>query len=821
MNLNQKNQYPLVSVFCFVKNSANTIRRCVESVITQDYKNFEFIIQDGASTDGTVEIIKSYNDPRIKLVSEPDTCTMDAYRKILKRIKGEIVASCLADEELLPHALSWGVKQLKNHPEAVAVYGDFYVTDIDGNIRKTVRAADWNFEKYICTEITPPFCSAFFRAKQLIESTAINNVEYIEVEIWIRLGMNHKILHIPNLVSKYAVHENERGKKQDKAEKLKERRYIIETICSEPSTPDFVKKLKQKAIDSLYVWITKRAAECEQWNLAYEYAEKAFSRGHNTGHLRCIANMLFNRALHLEKTGNPKESLDYTDLLIKCGVQGKELQVLRQRLGSDSLSQNRIVSNNIKMNSRYDRIYFYHVRKAGGTSINHMFMSLGGEQPEKVYQRVAQNSDHKTNSGGLVYAGWNKDVVSRGDYFYAHSHATMQELNLPEKTFTFTCLRDPVKRILSHYKMLMYYKINNINHPGMKLEGKFLGNSFQDFITLFPKHLMQHQLFMFSRRYNVSEAMENVLSLDHFMFTDDFKYGIMQLCKKTELNLTPLHKRKAETDFSVSPGQIKILEHKLEPEIQFINKLKKHYFNSSEKPIYSGNFRFERFGTHYGGWHIVPELITKGSTVISAGIGEDISFDRALISIKNCDIVGIDPTPKAAKYVEKCAGRKFLFLDKALHSAFGHQVRMYKNSNPEHVSESVLKAHQSVKPDDFYNASTIDLETIQEAFENISLIKMDIEGAEYDVLLSLKSLNVPQVCVEFHHFCTDYSIEDTKMCIKHMQQLGYTTILNNDQQRPLAEITFVHKSCRISSFPDAAEIIKSQVKTGDKFAEVY
>ncbi|MBW1702357.1 MAG: glycosyltransferase, partial [Deltaproteobacteria bacterium] len=54
------NKFPLVSIFCMCKDRRQTIRRCVESVLNQDYPNIEFVVQDGASTDGTLEILDKY-----------------------------------------------------------------------------------------------------------------------------------------------------------------------------------------------------------------------------------------------------------------------------------------------------------------------------------------------------------------------------------------------------------------------------------------------------------------------------------------------------------------------------------------------------------------------------------------------------------------------------------------------------------------------------------------------------------------------------------------------------------------------------------------
>ena len=99
---------PLVSVICFCKDRASFMSRSIESVLNQTYKNIELVIQDGASTDGTLELIQSYasRDDRIKVVSEPDSGPAEAYWKVLHRCTGQYIATCLSDEELVPDAIA-------------------------------------------------------------------------------------------------------------------------------------------------------------------------------------------------------------------------------------------------------------------------------------------------------------------------------------------------------------------------------------------------------------------------------------------------------------------------------------------------------------------------------------------------------------------------------------------------------------------------------------------------------------------------------------------------------------------------------------------
>ena len=203
--------------------------------------------------------------------------------------------------------------------------------------------------------------------------------------------------------------------------------------------------------------------------------------------------------------------------------------------------------------------------------------------------------------------------------------------------------------------------------------------------------------------------------------------------------------------------------------------------------------RMQMVGSEYGGWAVDVDLIPYGSTVISAGVGEDISFDEGLIDIRGCTVIGIDPTPKARRYVERVAGANFRFIPRALCARSNEKVRLYRNSNPDHVSESVTAGHNSVLKDDYYEADTVGLVDVLNHYQNISVLKMDIEGAEYEVLDSLVSIDVPQICVEFHHVCTDYTIADTMRCVERLRRMGYFAADIRNKAGAYHEVTFVHR----------------------------
>lgn len=203
-----------------------------------------------------------------------------------------------------------------------------------------------------------------------------------------------------------------------------------------------------------------------------------------------------------------------------------------------------------------------------------MFLSLSGEDPNVLYKRLLRAPDYRLISNGLIYAGWNIGHINKGNYFYAFSHAPLHKLSLPEKTFTVSCFRDPVKRVISHYSMLMGYRENNFDHPCMKSEGTWLGNNFRDFLMRIPKQHLLNQIYTFSDRFDIEEAVSNTRHLSHYFFTDAFEEGVRELSRKTELPLEPMHVRAAGYRAHIPDDALSELRERLDPEYQFLDAIR-------------------------------------------------------------------------------------------------------------------------------------------------------------------------------------------------------------------------------------------------------
>lgn len=122
-NQYSKKNFPLISIITVVYNNVSHIQKTFDSIFSQNYKNYELIVIDGNSNDGTVEIIKK-NAPNIKFwLSEPDKGIYDAFNKGMKYAQGDYLGFVNSDDILLPDALIILSKYTQKFPHADFFFG--------------------------------------------------------------------------------------------------------------------------------------------------------------------------------------------------------------------------------------------------------------------------------------------------------------------------------------------------------------------------------------------------------------------------------------------------------------------------------------------------------------------------------------------------------------------------------------------------------------------------------------------------------------------------------------------------------------------------
>ena len=187
---------PLVSIVTPTYNMGRFLEETIQSVLSQDYPRIEYIVMDGGSTDGTLDILRKYQG-RIQYRSEPDRGQAHAINKGFALSTGEIFAFLNADDTYLPGAVSTAVKQLLAHRSVGIVYGDAYHVAEDGSMigPYPTRPYDYDFLNRNCFICQP----AAFMWRTAFESAGWMNQDLqiaLDYDLWIRIANLRPLMKI-------------------------------------------------------------------------------------------------------------------------------------------------------------------------------------------------------------------------------------------------------------------------------------------------------------------------------------------------------------------------------------------------------------------------------------------------------------------------------------------------------------------------------------------------------------------------------------------------------------------------------------------------
>lgn len=183
-----------ITVFMAAYNSAQYIKKSINSILNQTFKNFELLIVDDGSEDNTVDIIQSYNDPRIRLIKNDKNRGLGYTRNVaLTEAKGEFIAILDSDDIAYPTRLEVQMKNFKRRPN-LAVLGS-YAYIIDGNGKKTGE------------KIYPTTGSNKIKATLLFSNTFAHSTIMMKTKIFREVGgyPNHPVAQDYALLSRIAL----------------------------------------------------------------------------------------------------------------------------------------------------------------------------------------------------------------------------------------------------------------------------------------------------------------------------------------------------------------------------------------------------------------------------------------------------------------------------------------------------------------------------------------------------------------------------------------------------------------------------------------
>jgi FkbM family methyltransferase len=202
--------------------------------------------------------------------------------------------------------------------------------------------------------------------------------------------------------------------------------------------------------------------------------------------------------------------------------------------------------------------------------------------------------------------------------------------------------------------------------------------------------------------------------------------------------------------------------------------------------------------------YLCLDMLPTKARVLSLGLSwiTQVGFEAGMLSAGH-KVVGCDPSVPSCYTAWKLGSLfpNFSFMAKAVCGEDGIiKIRYEKNQDFEMAAHTTHDDFKQFDKETYKEVEAVSVETLVKLYGGFDVLKMNIEGFEYDIINSLNTLDIAQVAVSFHHRCCDeYSMEDTLAAIEKIKNMGYDTIDLHDVDpawitEPSEELLFIKQS---------------------------
>lgn len=251
---------PKVSVVTPSYNQARYLEETMLSVLNQDYPRAEYVVMDGGSIDGSVEIIRRHEARLAYWSSAPDEGQSDAINRGWQRCTGEILAWLNSDDTYEAGAIEAAVGAFAKHPDVYLVYGHLNHIDDRGRVFRRFIAPEYDLRTFIGGPVT---CymrqpTVFVRREALERAGFLDvNLRYaMDHDLYIRICRHFAAWRIPQVLASFRFHAGSKTVSDEEASGRNtfwpEERMLMERVASDPGFPADVRALSLKRIG--YQW---------------------------------------------------------------------------------------------------------------------------------------------------------------------------------------------------------------------------------------------------------------------------------------------------------------------------------------------------------------------------------------------------------------------------------------------------------------------------------------------------------------------------------------------------------------------------------------
>ena len=253
--------WPRVSIVTPSYNQGQFIEETFRSVLLQDYPNLEYIVTDGGSTDGSVEVIRDYERWLAYWVSEKDQGQSHAINKGFTRATGDFWAWLNSDDIYLPNTVSTAMYHLQEHPEWAIVYGSCEIIDSDGIIVGQFTGREFDLHRMLRTWSPPiPQPGSFFRRVALQDVGLLDETLHcqLDYDFFLRLSYRYPSRYVPLCIGafrRYPEQKTHRMKELCHSEHIR----VRERFLSQARIPTWQYRLHSFCYRGLGLWNTQGA----------------------------------------------------------------------------------------------------------------------------------------------------------------------------------------------------------------------------------------------------------------------------------------------------------------------------------------------------------------------------------------------------------------------------------------------------------------------------------------------------------------------------------------------------------------------------------
>ncbi len=199
---------PLVSIVTPSFNQARFLEATIQSVLSQNYPRLEYMIVDGGSTDGSLEIIKKYASRLTWWISEKDQGQTDALNKGFGHARGDILAWLNSDDTYESGAVASAAKYLQMHREVGLVYGDANYIDENGRRLGRFPAAQTDLRRLRQGYVHIPQQASFFRGELWRTLGPLDPSFYfaMDYDLWVRIASRAALKYLPETWANFRLH---------------------------------------------------------------------------------------------------------------------------------------------------------------------------------------------------------------------------------------------------------------------------------------------------------------------------------------------------------------------------------------------------------------------------------------------------------------------------------------------------------------------------------------------------------------------------------------------------------------------------------------